>query len=385
MTYLAVFSAALMVAVLLSDMAARSILSTALIFLFAGFLAGNGVFGFIPLQPDSPIVAGLAELALFAVLFTDGARISLADLSSAWKLPGRALFFGMPLNFAVLSVLGHWIVGLAWPQALLIGAVLSPTDPVLAAAVVGREEIPWKLRHLLNVESGLNDGLALPVVIALLSMVKGSSVGFSSLFGPILLGIAIGVAGPWAASRIERVRVFSVAAPYGPLFTFAVGCLVLSAASLLQANEFLAAYAAGITMASSHPDLRNQFQVFGEKVTELFKLAALLVFGALISPAFLRQTGVAGYLFVLLALVAARPLTLLLALAGSKLEWRERVMAAWFGPKGFASVTFGLMIYNARIPEADHLFHLVALAVVISIIGHSSTDVLFARWLQNSP
>lgn len=382
MVALAVFAIVLLIAVLLSELADRSILSTALLFLLAGFLAGDGVLGLIPLKPDSPVVARLAELALFAVLFTDGMRTSASDLLSAWRLPGRALLLGMPLTFIAGSALGHWLVGLSWPQAFLVGAVLSPTDPVLAAAIVGRKEIPWRLRHLLNMESGLNDGMALPVVVALLAIIGEKALGVGDLLQEVGLGLGLGIALPLAACWIEKRRFFSVTDPYAPLFVFAVGLLLLSVSTLLHANPFLAAFAGGITMASVHPGLRDRFHGLGENVAELFKLAALLVFGTLISPAFLAQTDATSYVFALLMLVAVRPLTLGLALAGSRLGWRERVVAAWFGPKGFASVTFGLMIYNAKIPDAERVYHLVALAIVASIIAHSSTDVLLARWLQ---
>ncbi len=384
MVAVAVFAVLLLLAVLLSELADRSVLSAALLFLVGGFVAGNGTFGLIPLTPDSPVVAELARLALFSVLFTDGMRLRLADLKSDWSVPSRALLVGMPLFFGVAAALAHWLADLPWREACLVAAVLSPTDPVLAAAIVGRDEIPWRLRHLLNVESGCNDGLALPAVIALLVSLQSASVSLLRLAAQIVCGIALGVLLPWGAAWIEGRRLFSVTKPYGPLFAFAVGLLVLAGSSLLHVNEFLAAFAAGITMASVHPDLRDQFRKFGENVAELLKLAALLVFGALISPAFLAETDPDIYLFAILILLAARPLTLLIALLGSRLPGRERAVAAWFGPKGFASVTFGLMIYRAEIAGADRLFHIVALAVVVSIVAHSSTDVLVARWLHRA-
>jgi len=328
------------------------------------------------------VVSRLAELALFAVLFTDGMRLRRDDLTSAWKLPGRALLLGMPLFFVAATLLARWLLDLPWIEAGLVAAVLSPTDPVLAAAIVGRREIPWRLRHLLNVESGLNDGLALPAVIAFLSVASAGALEPFRLLVEIVLGVAIGVALPWVASWIERRRFFSVAKPYGPLFAFAVGLLVLAVTSLFHANEFLAAFSAGVTMASVHPEMREQFREFGESVAELFKLAALLVFGALISPTFLADTDARIYVFALLMLAVARPLTLVTALVGSGLHWRERAVAAWFGPKGFASVTFGLMVYHSAAPDAVRLFHIIALAVVASIVVHSSSDVLVARWLH---
>jgi NhaP-type Na+/H+ or K+/H+ antiporter len=163
-----IFAITLLVAVLLSGLARRSVLSTAVLFLASGFILG-GALGWVVLRPDEPVVARFAELAIFSVLFTEGMRVSVGDLTSAWRLPGRALLFGLPLTLIATASLAQWVAGLPWGDSLLLGAILSPTDPVFAAAIVGREEAPGRLRHLLNVECGLNDGLALPIVIALIA------------------------------------------------------------------------------------------------------------------------------------------------------------------------------------------------------------------------
>ena len=168
------FAAVLLLAVLLSGLAHRTILSTAVLFLAAGFVLGEGTTGVLDLTADSPIVATLAELALFAVLFTDGMRVGWPDLRRAWRLPGRALGWGLPLTLGITAIAAHYIVGLGWPESLLIGAILAPTDPVFAAALVGNDKVPHRLRHLLNVESGVNDGLALPFVVLFLAIAAGS-------------------------------------------------------------------------------------------------------------------------------------------------------------------------------------------------------------------
>lgn len=163
-----VFAVALLAAVLLSGLAERTVLSTAVLFLVVGFLAG-GVTDFLTLLPEEPLTIRLAELALFAVLFTDGMRLRARDLAYAWHLPGRALLLGLPLTLLLTALLAHFVAGLPWVASLLVGAVLSPTDPIFASALVGREEVPLRLRRLLNVESGLNDSLALPIVLVLLA------------------------------------------------------------------------------------------------------------------------------------------------------------------------------------------------------------------------
>ena len=169
MVLIVVFGVALFMAVLLSGLAARTVLSTSFLFLVGGALVSDGFLGLIHITPDSEIVAVTADLALFAVLFTDGMHVSLPKLRANWKNPARALGLGMPLAFVFMALITHFLVGLDWTTSFLVGAVLAPTDPVFASAIVGRREVPAKLRQLLNVESGINDGLALPIVLILIA------------------------------------------------------------------------------------------------------------------------------------------------------------------------------------------------------------------------
>ena len=382
-TLLLAYAGTLLVAVLVSALAHRTVLSTAVLFLAAGFALGDGVLGVIPLTPDDDIVATLAELALFAVLFTDGMRVGLRDLTSAWRLPGRALVLGLPLTLLVTAGLAHWVAGLPWPQAWLIGAVLAPTDPVFAAALVGNEKVPGRLRHLLNVESGVNDGLALPFVVVLLAVASGSQdLHVGILTAEIAVGIAIGVAVPLVAIWLERSRAFAAAGHYEAINAVAVALLVFALAQATHGNLFLAAFAAGITVATVGHKERAAFHEFGDLVAELLKLAALLVFGALISPQFLGEIPVLGWLFAILALVLARPLALYVSFLRSSLNLREQTAAMWFGPKGFASVVYGLLVLQQGVAGSDQIFHLVALTIALSILLHSSTDIVVARWFD---
>jgi NhaP-type Na+/H+ or K+/H+ antiporter len=327
----------------------------------------------------------LAELALFAVLFTDGMRVGWSDLRSAWRLPGRALGWGLPLTLAITALAAHFIVGLGWPESLLIGAILAPTDPVFASALVGNEKVPARLRHLLNVESGVNDGLALPFVMVFLAVAAGSGdLHVGELALELALGIVIGVAVPWIAIRLERTRFFSASTQYEPLNAMAIGLLVLALGQTLHGNLFLAAFAAGITVATMGPAQRATFEHFGELISEGLKLAALLVFGALISFEFLGEISWQGWVFALVALVLARPLALAISFLRSGLGAREQLAAMWFGPKGFASVVYGLIVLESGIPAADEVFHLVALTIVLSILAHSSTDIVVARSFEGA-
>ncbi|QKG20171.1 cation:proton antiporter [Actinomadura verrucosospora] len=377
---LTAFAALLLLAVLVSSLANRTVLSTAALFLVGGFLLGDGVTGVVSLGPGDELVSGLAELALFAVLFTDGMHAGWADLRSAWRLPGRALGWGLPLTLLLTAVFAHWLVGLGWVESLLIAAVLTPTDPVFAAALVGNERVPPRLRHLLNVESGVNDGLVLPFVVVFLAIARGSGdLHLGRLAAELAGGLAIGVVVPWAAIMLERTRLFAIAPKYEPLNAVAIGLLVLALAQVTHANLFLAAFAAGVTIASIGAQHRQAFTEFGELVAELLKLAALLVFGALLSPGFLGDVGWAGWVFAVLALVVARPAAIWVSFLRSGLTAREQAAVMWFGPKGFASVVYGLLVLQAHIPAGEKIFHLVGVTIALSILAHSSTDIIVAR------
>jgi NhaP-type Na+/H+ or K+/H+ antiporter len=379
-TTLLVYAGTLVAAVLISDRAHRTVLSTAVLFLVAGAL-----MGFAGAPASEEIIRSLADLALVAVLFTDGMRIPLRDLRAAWHLPGRALLLGFPLTLAGTAVAARLLVDVPWPAALLLGAALAPTDPVFASAIVGREEVPGRLRHLLNVESGLNDGLALPFVVAFIAWSREREIEAPTIAGELALGIALGIVVPWIAVRLERSRFFAASEQYRPIGVFAVGLLVYALALWTSANEFLAAFAAGITLATVEPRAHVVFGGIGGSATELLKLAALLVFGSLLSPRFLGELPAGGWVFAIVAPFAVRPLAIAIALAGADLTRREKLVAAWFGPKGFASVVYGLLVGSTKLPRGDLIFHLIAITTALSILLHSSTDVPVAHWFERQP
>jgi NhaP-type Na+/H+ or K+/H+ antiporter len=254
---------------------------------------------------------------------------------------------------------------------------------VFAAALVGDDRVPPRLRHLLNVESGVNDGLALPFVMLFLAIAAGSEdLHLDELGAELLIGLVIGVAVPWAAITLERSRFFAASSLYAPLNAVAIGLVVLALAQVTHGNLFLAAFAAGVTVTTVGEGQKEAFEEFGELIAELFKLAALLVFGALLAPTFLIEVPWYGWLFAVLALFVARPVALWVSFVGSGLGLREQAAAMWFGPKGFASVVYGLIVLQSGIPAASEIFHLIAVTIGLSILLHSSTDTLVASWFD---
>ncbi|MEU0162252.1 cation:proton antiporter [Streptomyces sp. NPDC006261] len=383
MVLVMVFGVALLVAVLLSGLAARSVLSTSLLFLLGGAVVSDGFLGLIHITPDSDIVRVTADLALFAVLFTDGMHVSVPALRRSWRNPARALGLGMPLAFLGVALLTHFLVGLDWTTSFLVGAVLAPTDPVFASAIVGRKEVPARLRQLLNIESGVNDGIALPFVLILIAAAApaghAEDVGVVSIAGELILGVLFGVTLPFLVHRLVRFRLLGAEPRLQALLPLAVGITLYAACHLTHANPYLAAFSAGVVTVALAPEAKTAFEPLGEALAELAKFAALLVFGTLLTPHLFGDLPLGGYAVAVLSIVLIRPASLLLSLAGTDFDRREKLTAAWFGPKGFASVVYGLLVLQAGIPRGEEAFTLIAVTIAFSIVAHSSTDVPIAR------
>lgn len=382
MDLLATFGIVLALAALLTRLAARTPLSTALVVLVLGAVLGPGALNVVDVRPEDPLVSVLAQIALVTVLFTDGQHLPLRQARSTARLAGRALVLGMPLTFLGIAALVVLLTDLGWVQTLLVGAVLSPTDPVFAAAIVQREEVPERLRRLLNFESGVNDGLVLPVVLILLAQ-SGTATGpteLAVLAAELAGGVALGLVVPLLVAGLARLPGLDAkGAP--ALLALATGLILYGGAEISNANPYLAAFVGGVTFATLLPHAEQEFAQLGEQLSEAAKLLALLVFGGLLTPTLLDAVPVGGWVLAVLVLVLVRPIALLTSLATSSLPRDQRLAAAWFGPKGFASVVYGLLVLENGAAQAPAEFAVIAGCVTLSILVHSSTDVPVARWL----
>ncbi|MGE0600406.1 MAG: cation:proton antiporter [Dehalococcoidia bacterium] len=377
MVIIVVFGGTLLASVLISDLSRRTVASTAVLFLIAGIVAGP-VLGLIELGPDDERTKLLIEVTVFATLFVEGEKI---DLKETWRdpLPLRALAIGMPLTWVGIALLAHVAIGVSWAEALLIGAVLSPTDMVFARRLLARDGIPSRLRRFLSLESGLNDGLALPLVVIMLNINGTENLDLVRLAlevaGGLALGVGIALAGVWA----ERPARFASAGLYEPLHGLAIATLTFGVAHLLDVNDFLAAFAAGATISATNPAIASSMTAAAEPVVETLKLAALLIFGSLLSTGVVSDFYLGGTVLVVGTLAVVRPVAIGIALVGANLPRVSIGAAAWFGPRGFASVLYGLLVLGNGMQRGEYLFHGIALVIASSMVLHSSTDALLAR------
>jgi NhaP-type Na+/H+ or K+/H+ antiporter len=380
----------LMLGALLSGLARRSVLSLTALFVLAGLILGNGVTGILDLSPRSGLVTDLATIALIVILFRDGLEVEAELLRSHWHLPLRKLAIAMPITAAIVALLAHVLLGLSWTESLLLGALLSPTDPILSSGVVTDSRVPRVIRHSLNLESGLNDGLALPAVLAFAAALEPGSTHFEwwhYVLQDIGLGLALGlVCGLLGSLLIPRAAREQADRPipthqralYGLGLAFATyGVTVLPP----HGNGFIAVFVAAIVLGNRRPDLRECFADRTEEIVEIVKLGIFAVFGALLSFRDLSHDGWAAVAVVAGTFLLARPVAVWVALAGTRVSAASRAFMAWFGPKGVATMTFSLLILSRQVAAGQRLFDVAALAVLASIILHGLTEGAGIEWI----
>ncbi|MGO9490592.1 MAG: cation:proton antiporter [Solirubrobacteraceae bacterium] len=388
-TVAAVLGGLLILGALLSGIAHRSTLSLAAVFVLAGFVLGQGGIGVLDLKASSGFVADLASVALIVILFRDGLDVDAEFLQRDWQLPLRKLAIAMPITAAVVALLARWLVGLSWTESFLLGALLSPTDPVLSSGIVTDPRVPSVIRHSLNLESGLNDGLALPAVLAFaaaLEVGRGSFVWWRFVLQDVGLGFAFGlVCGLLGSLLMPREDPDAESgipghqrALYGLGLAFATyGLTVIPP----RGNGFIAVFVAAIVTGIRRPDLRACFVERTEELVEVVKLAIFTVFGSLLTLNGLFSGGWAALGVVAGTFLLARPLAIWVALAGTRLSTAAKAFIAWFGPKGVATMAFSLLILSRQIEAAAQIFDLAALAVLASILVHGLTETPGIRWI----
>jgi NhaP-type Na+/H+ or K+/H+ antiporter len=385
---LAVFGVLLVAGALVSGLVRRSFLSLTAGFVLAGIALGEDGLEVLELDPTSGFVQGLAAIALIVILFRDGLEVEQEMLQEAWRLPLRKLVLAMPITAGLVAVVTHTLTDLGWTESFLVGALLSPTDPVLSSGVVTNPRVPRVIRHSLNLESGLNDGLALPAVLALTASAAGDEdfVWWEFVLQDVLVGLLSGLAVAFVASRLMprgRALGHSISTHQKALYALGVAFTAYGTATLPpEGNGFIAVFVAAIAFGIWRPDVRECFERQSEDVIEIVKLGVFLVFGAIITFDGLSGDGWAAAGIVAFTLLLARPIAVFAALIGTRqVDAAQKGFMAWFGPKGVATMAFALFVLGSGIPEAERVFNIAALGVLVSIIAHGLTDHPGAEWI----
>jgi sodium/hydrogen antiporter len=372
---------------LLSGLARRSFLSLTAVFVLVGLVLGQGGFEVLEIDPRSAFVEDLALTALVLILFRDGLEVEGEMLQKAWHLPVRSLVLAMPITCAIVAVATKAFTDLTWTESFLVGALLSPTDPVLSSSVVTNPRVPRVIRHSLNLESGLNDGLALPPVLALTAALGADSdfVWWRFVLQDVTLGVAyglvVGYLASWVLPRGDRLEE-SIQPHQRALYALGVAFLTYGLTVLPpHGNGVIAVFVCAIALGIRRPDVRHYFEARSDDIIEVVKLGVFVVFGSLLAFDALFDDGWAAIGVVAVTLLLARTAAIWVALAGTGIDRAEKGFMAWFGPKGVATMTFSLLVLSEGIPQGERIFNLAALAVLCSIVAHGLTDTPGAEWL----
>jgi NhaP-type Na+/H+ or K+/H+ antiporter len=378
----------LVVAALASGLAARSFLSLTAVAVVLGFILGPGATGVLRLHAGSAFVGDLAIVALVVILFRDGLEVEWEMLQAHWRLPMRKLVLGMPITALIVAVAARALGHLSWTEAFLLGALLSPTDPVLSSSVVTNPRVPRIIRHSLNLESGLNDGLALPAVLALAAALSRGSSHFvwwrfvlENVSLGLVWGVAVGLVAAWAMPRDHGLGS-GIPAHQRALYALGVGFLMYGTGLVPpHGNGLIAVYVGAITLGIRRPDLRTYFEQQSENIVEIVKIGVFLVFGSLLTLHALFGNGWSTIAIGVVTLLLARPIAVLISLVGTRTDLATRAFIAWFGPKGVATITFSLLVLTSGISAGGRIFDYAALVVFCSIIAHGLTDTPGAEWI----
>lgn len=340
-----------------------------------GVLAGPLAAGIVALPLDSDVITVIGELALAIVLFTDASGVALARMRGVWSLPARLLGIGLPLTM-VAGILAGLICLPELPllSLAMVACILAPTDAALGVAVVVNPLVPQRIRDAINIESGLNDGLALPPLLVLLAFAGAQGgwipgAGLWELASGALVGAGVGQIGgrlvetAWRRGWMDNT--------YARLASTGLALLAFSLANLIDGNGFVATYAAGLLLAVNDSELRERMRAFAEADGTQFTLLVFILFGLVVLPVAATHWDLAQLGYAALSLTLVRMVPVVISLLGSGLDRSSVLFIGWSGPRGIASVLYlTLVIDRLGLAGNEQVISVVALTVLFSVVLH---------------
>jgi len=372
---------------LISARLERADLTAPIVFVAVGAILA--ALGLIDISSAPENFKPLVEVTLVWVLFSDAARIRLPDIRNDLGCYVRLLGVGLPLTVAFGWVLAFWLVpGLDMWLALLVGAALAPTDAALGVPVVTNRLVPSRVRRLITVESGLNDGIATPLVV--LAIAGAASVeghaeapGLGEALVELALGVVVGVAVGFVGGgllRWARRRGWS-AEEFAGIAVLALALGSYAGAIAMGGNGFVAAFCGGLAFGAAAGRRGPAEVVFLEQASGLVSLLVWIVFGVIAVPIVLNGVDLTTMLYAVLSLTLVRMLPVALVLVGAGLDRKTVLFIGWFGPRGLASLVFALLAVEELGPRADPAVVAIAITVFLSVLAHGlSAAPLAARY-----
>ena len=394
---LALVALALIGVAAVSRRLAGSPVTPTMVFVAFGLLVGPRVLDGIDLSSKGSLTRTLAEATLTLVLFSDASRINLGQLRRSVGLPSRLLGVGLPLTIG----LGALVAGLIFKQltvgeAVVLGVILAPTDAALGQAVVTEPRVPSRIRQGLNVESGLNDGICVPLLFAAVAIadVESNIAGGRGAMSLLLQEVGYGVIGGVLAGAVVAVVVVQagrrglIEAHWKQVIPAAGAALAYGIANALDGSGFIAAFVAGIVfraLLGRDPDELNDLT---EEVGDLLNGATFLIFGAILLGPALGEVSWELALYAVLSLTLVRMVPVVVAMVGTRTRPPTLGFLGWFGPRGLASIVFAVIVVEESQLPHEHLITLaIYLTVGLSVFAHGISAAplaeRYADWFES--
>ncbi len=361
----------------------RTPINGAIVFMTFGLAIGPFGFGFLGMAVEAEVLRSLAELTLGLVLFTDASNANLNVLKYSVGIPRRLLLIGLPLTILLGFGAGMLVFdGLGLLEIAILATMLAPTDAALGKAVVSNESVPSKVRESLNVESGLNDGICVPILLvflALASNVGGGAEGETTthlvlklVIEEVGIGVAVGLGLTIIGSMLIRQCAIRgwVTESWRQLPVIALALICFSLAQILGGSGFIACFVGGLLFCSIAREYKHGLLLAAEGTGDTLALVTWVVFGGAVVGQALGGFTWQVVLYSVLSLTVVRMLPVFLVLAGCGIRTDEKLFMGWFGPRGLASIVFAVMVINEQLPDGDTITSTVVCTILFSVIGH---------------
>lgn len=363
----------------------RTPVSGAVVFVLCGFAFGPLGLGWIDLDISTETLKTLVEITLALVLFIDAANADMDELRRSFRLPQRMLLVAFPLTIGLGFGFGLLIFdGLAVIEVAILATMLAPTDAALGKAVVTNKSVPANIRETLNVESGLNDGLAVPILFVLLALAVGPHADSAHGGGALTLvveeigiglvvALVVTVSGVWILRACAKRGWITDIWRQVPLGALAITCFAV--AQSIGGSGFIAAFVGGLLFGVLAKHEKHDLLLSTEGTAETLGLVTWVVFGAAVVGTISSQFSWTALLYAVLSLTVIRMLPVFLSLAGTGLDVRSKLFLGWFGPRGLASIVFGIIVLNEHLPGGETLTLVVVYTVLLSVVAHGVSAI----------
>ncbi len=383
-TLLALAAIVLILAGLSEGFVSRAPLSFPIIFLGLGYYLGSQ--GVISTAADSPTLEAVGVLTLSLVLFLDAVRMKFDRSLGEWLVPSLVLGPGTILCLIIVAAAAHFLLGLGITASVLLGAILSSTDPVVVRDVVRDQRIPGAIRQALTTEAATNDVVVLPIVLITLATAQAQAAtlgDWAILLGKLLvlgpaIGFAIGALGAWLMSRMDER--YGIRREYQSLYGMGLVFASYTGAQALGGDGFLASFAAGAAIAALDLELCDCFLEYGDATSEMIMLFAFILFGAVLSTLVGTVPLAATLGLAAITLFVARPLAVAIVLRKAAVSGSARAFIAWFGPRGLASLLLALLAVQAGFPGSEMILAVTGVIVTVSVVLHGVSATPLTAW-----